>query len=280
VIVAAAAEMSFGDIPFHVHWDVYGIAVALLAGYWYSLRRLAPHHAPPAEPVVSRGQLIAFHAGIVLFVVARGWPLHDIGDESLFTFHMIEHLVLALGVPPLLLRGTPSWLIRMMVLPILPVVRVLTKPAVALVLFNVTLAVIHIPAIVELMLDSEPAHLLLHLLLIVTALLMWWPVIGPIPDLPKLAPFPAMGYVFLQSLVPTVPASFLTFADAPIYRIYETFPRLWGVDVLTDQLIAGLIMKIGGGLVLWTVITVIFFSWALEEERSAAASYPKARSSP
>jgi putative membrane protein len=168
----------------------------------------------------------------------------------------------------------------MMVRPILPVIRVLTKPAVALVLFNVTLAVIHIPVVVELMLESEPAHLSLHLLLIVTALLMWWPVIGPIPDLPKLRPFPAMGYVFLQSLVPTVPASFLTFADVPIYRVYEAMPRLWGMDVLTDQLIAGLIMKIGGGLVLWTVITVIFFTWALEEERTAAASYPKARSAP
>jgi putative membrane protein len=278
VVVASAAEITLSDFPFHIHWDVYGVAAALVAGYWYALRRLAPHHAPASEPAASRSQVVSFHVGILLFVVVRGWPLHDIGEGSLFTFHMIEHLVLALGVPPLLLRGTPTWLMRTIVLPILPVMRVLTRPAVALVLFNVTLAVLHIPAVVELMLDSEPAHLLLHLLLMVTALLMWWPVIGPVPEIPKLSPFAAMGYVFLQSLVPTVPASFLTFADVPIYRVYEELPRLWGVDVLTDQLIAGLIMKIGGGLVLWTVITVIFFGWALEEERSAAASYPRARS--
>jgi putative membrane protein len=278
--VSAASEIAFSDITFHVHWDVYGLALTLLVGYWYAIRRLGPLQSPRPEPAVRTGQAVSFHVGLLLFVAVRGWPFHDIGDQSLFTFHMIEHLVLALGVPPLLLRGTPAWLLRLMVLPILPVMRVLTKPAVALVLFNLTLVVIHIPVIVELMLDSEAAHLLLHLLLMVTALLMWWPVIGPIPDLPKLSPFAAMGYVFLQSLVPTVPASFLTFADVPIYRVYEDLPRLWGVDVLTDQLIAGLIMKIGGGLVLWAVITVIFFGWALREERAAAESYPRVRSTP
>lgn len=277
--MAAAPEIAFSDITFHVHWDVYGFALTLLIGYWYAIRRLAPLQSPRPEPAVRTGQAVSFHLGLLLFVAVRGWPFHDIGDQSLFSFHMVEHLAIALGVAPLLIRGVPSWLLRMIVTPVLPVMRVLTKPAVALVAFNLTLVVIHIPVIVELMLDSEPAHLLLHLLLMVTAGLMWWPVIGPLPELPKLAPLPAMGYVFLQSLVPTVPASFLTFADVPIYRVYEALPRLWGLDVLTDQLIAGLIMKIGGGLVLWTVITVIFFRWALEEERSAAAARPRVRPS-
>lgn len=276
----AAAEATLGDFPFHVHWDVLGIALALIAGFWYGVRRLAAVHAPPTEQAVTRAQVVWFHAGVVLFLAVRTWPIHDIGEGSLFTFHMIEHLVLALVVPPMLLKGTPWWLMRVLALPVLPVLRVLTKPAVALVLFNVTLAALHVPAVVELMLTSGPAHVLLHALLMVAAGLMWWPVIGPIPDLPRLAPFPAMGYVFLQSLVPTVPASFLTFADVPIYRIYEDLPRLWGLDVLTDQLVAGLIMKIGGGFLLWGVIAVIFFKWALEEERSAEATYPRVRSSP
>jgi putative membrane protein len=81
----------------------------------------------------------------------------------------------------------------------------------------------------------------------------------------------AMGYLFLQSLIPTIPASFLTFADEPVFPVYETLPRLWGLSVLDDQLIAGLIMKIGGGAVLWTAIAVIFFKWAFEEERASGA---------
>jgi putative membrane protein len=254
--------------PFHMHWDVLGVVLALGIGYWYSLTRLAPIHAPQSEPAYTRRQVISFSLGLVVFWVSRTWPMHDIGEQSLFTFHMIEHLALALAVPPLLLKGVPWWLMRMIVMPVFPVVRFLTRPMVALVLFNVTLATLHVPAVLTAMLESEPVHLSLHLLFLVTATLMWWPVIGPIPDLPKLPPFWAMGYLFLQSLVPTIPASFLTFADDVVYKAYEGLPRLWGLDVMTDQLIAGLIMKIGGGLVLWGVITWIWFSWALEEERS------------
>jgi putative membrane protein len=259
--------IGFDAITFHVHWDVLGIAAALGLGYWYAIRRLAPLHAARDEAVVTGRQIAWFTGGLVIFVVARAWPLHDIGDQSLFTFHMIEHLLLALVVPPMLLKGVPWWLMRLLVMPILPVVRWITRPAIALVLFNAVLVLIHVPQVVELMLESEAAHLGLHLLWIVASMIMWWPVIGPIPDLPKLSPFASMGYLFLQSLVPTVPASFLTFAETPVYKVYTDLPRLWGLSVLDDQLIAGLIMKIGGGLFLWAVITTIWFRWAAEEER-------------
>lgn len=269
MLPAPQPTIGFDQIAFHIHWDVLGIVAALAFGYFYALRRLAPDHAPDGEPAVTRRQIIWFIGGLVLFFVARSWPMHDIGDQSLFLFHMIEHLILALAVPPLLLMGTPSWMMGMLVAPILPAVKFLTKPLIALLLFNGILAYIHAPNIIELMLRNEVAHLGLHLALIVSAMLMWWPVIGPIPETPKLEPFMAMGYLFLQSLVPTIPASFLTFASTPVYDIYTELPRLWGLSVLDDQLIAGLIMKVGGGLLLWTVIATIWFRWAAQEERTA-----------
>ena len=64
---------------------------------------------------------------------------------------------------------------------------------------------------------------------------------------------------------PTIPASFLTFGSTLLYPVYGTFPRIWGISALDDQLIAGLLMKIGGGLILWGFITVIFFNWARRE---------------
>ena len=140
--------------------------------------------------------------------------------------------------------------------------------ALVFILAGLYLALIHVPAVVDLSLRYEFAHLVIHTGILVTATLMWWPVLGPIPDLPKMPPFMAMGYLFVQSLVPTIPASFLTFADAPLYKIYETLPRLWGISALDDQVVSGLIMKVGGGLVLWTAIAVIFFKWAFEEERA------------
>jgi putative membrane protein len=117
------------------------------------------------------------------------------------------------------------------------------------------------------MLRSEPLHFVIHAVLFTTAIMMWWPVVAPLPDLPQLSPFGKMGYLFLQSLVPTVPASFLTLGDTPLYPIYETFPRLWGISAHTDQVVAGLIMKLGGGLILWAFIAAVFFSWWAEEQR-------------
>ncbi len=137
-------------------------------------------------------------------------------------------------------------------------------------LFNATLAFLHWSEAVRLMITSEPFHFGAHAALLVTALLMWWPVIGPIPDLPRLAPLPRMGYLFLQSLVPTIPASFLTLAEGVVYKSYETLPRVWGLSVHDDQVIAGLIMKLGGGAVLWLAIAITFFRWFAEEERQEA----------
>ncbi|MBU1492866.1 MAG: cytochrome c oxidase assembly protein [Actinobacteria bacterium] len=265
----APPTIGFDQIAFHVHWDVVGLVAALAIAYGYAIRRLGPLRAPSGKPAVTRRQIAWFAGGLLVFLLARSWPLHDIGDQSLFLFHMIEHLLLALVVPPMLLLGTPTWLMQMLVAPILPVLRVLTRPLVALLLFNGVLAYIHAPGVVALMLHNEAAHLGLHLALMVAATLMWWPIVGPIPEIPKLTPFMAMGYLFLQSLVPTIPASFLTFASTPVYPVYSGLPRLWGLSVIDDQLIAGLIMKIGGGLFLWTLIATIWFKWAAADERTA-----------
>ena len=262
-------DVGLDAFPFHVHLDVVGVVVALVVGFVYGVRRLAPRHAPTAEPAVTGRQIAWFTTGVALFALVEGWPFHDVAEGSLFTAHMVEHMVLALLVPPMLLKGTPWWLLRLVVRPVLPVLRILTRPLIALILFNVVLAAIHAPPVLEAMVTSEVVHFVFHAALIGSAFLMWWPVLGPIPDLPRLPPFMAMGYLFLQSLVPTIPASFLTVASEPVYEVYETLPRLWGISVMTDQLVAGLIMKIGGGIVLWTAITVIWFTWAAEEEHAS-----------
>jgi putative membrane protein len=256
--------------PFHFHPEVLGVIVALVGAYVYGLRRLGPRLAPAPGPVVSRTQVAWFSSGVILYFAFEWWPLHDIAEQSLYSVHMVQHLVLTFVVPPALLKGTPSWLLSHLLRPALPVLRFLTKPLIALLLFNAALAWLHAPGVVAGMLDDAPFHLLAHVIVVVPAFLMWWPILGPIPELPRLSPPAAMGYLFLQSLVPLIPASFLTFATEPVYGAYVGTVRLWGIDVLQDQRVAGLIMKIGGGALLWLAITVIFFKWAGEEERAAA----------
>jgi putative membrane protein len=138
---------------------------------------------------------------------------------------------------------------------------------VALALFNAVLLFTHWPAVVEASVGSEGIHFALHLLLVSSALIMWWPVLSPLPELPPLAPPMQMLYLFFQSLAPTIPASFLTFGSAPLYPVYAAFPRIWGISVMSDQLIAGLIMKLVGGAILWGFIAVIFFRWYSRESR-------------
>lgn len=253
--------------PFHLHLDVVGVLAAMVILYEYGLRRLAPVYAPRGEVAVTPGQRKAFYAGILSLYLVSTWPIHDIGEDSLFMFHMVEHLVFGLIAPPLLIMGTPWWLIRIAVKPVLPIMKIVTKPLVALALFNGMLGLIHVPAVLNLMLENEFAHFALHGLLFLFGVFMWWPVLGPIPDIPRLSPLMSMGYLFLQSLVPTIPATFLTFGETPLYPIYETFPRLWGISALDDQILAGLIMKLGAGLLLWGYIAWIWFSWWNDEQR-------------
>ena len=102
------------------------------------------------------------------------------------------------------------------------------------------------------------------------SLLVWMPVLSPLPEVPRLQPLVRMLYLFLQTVIPTVPASFLTFGDHPLYRYYDHVPRLWGVSELTDMQMAGLIMKVVVGFSLWITITVIFFRWYNIEESGTA----------
>jgi putative membrane protein len=169
----------------------------------------------------------------------------------------------------LLLLGLPPWLLRALFRPpaLMAALRGLTRPVVALLAFNAVIAVTHWPALVDASLRSELAHFAIHLVLFTTATLMWWPVVAPLPELATLSQPAKMFYLFLQSVVPTVPASFLTFADGPLYPFYASVPRVWEwLDVVTDQRVAGLLMKLGGGLLLWGVITFMFFRWSAREE--------------
>ena len=252
------------------HPDVWVLVVLLGGGYAVALRRLGPRRAGPGQRAASGGQIAAFSGGLVALWVGADWPVHELSEGYLYSVHMVQHLLFTLLAPPLLLLGTPAWLARELLRPLVVyrVVKRLARPLPALVAFNALLVVTHWPALVDFTLRAEGAHFAVHAAIFCSALLMWCPVVGPLPEFRLQSPPAQMLYLFLQSIVPTVPASFLVFAERPIYRFYETVPRLWGLSAAEDQRIAGLLMKLGGGLLLWSVITVVFFRWLLAEEES------------
>jgi putative membrane protein len=254
--------------PFHVHLDVLLVTALLEGVYLWALARLRPQGIQGGEPAISRRQIAWYTAGVATLFVAAAWPMHDLAESYLLSVHMVQHLLISLVVPPMLLLGLPPWLLRKIIAPapLRWAARHLTRPFVALVLFNFVIVVTHWPVLVDMMLRHHALHFAGHAALFGSATLMWWPVVDPLPETPGLSHPGKMLYLFLQSIVPTVPASFLTFGSTPLYPFYAEAPRIWGLSALTDQTVAGLIMKLAGGFILWTVIAVVFFRWYGEEQ--------------
>ena len=252
--------------PWHPHVDVWLLFSTLAAMYLISIRRRTRETGAPAA---TRRQKTLFLSAIATLWIGADWPIHDLAERYLYSVHMFQHLLFVFVAAPLLVSGMPAWMWRAILRPkpIGMLWKFLTRPVVAIILFNGVLMFIHWPAVVEASVQSEPLHFLLHVVLVGSALVMWWPIVSPLPELPPLAAPAQMLYLFLQSLAPTIPASFLTFGTNPLYPIYATFPRIWGISVMTDQRIAGLLMKIGGGAILWGVLATIFFRWYGQEQR-------------
>ena len=256
----------------HAHPDVWLLIALLVGGYLLAARLWGQQLAPdPAHPI-GRRRAIFYGLGVASLWAGADWPVHDISEGYLLSVHMVQHMLFTFVAPPLLLMGIPPWMLRKIIGPpaVTRVVRWLTKPLVALAAFNAVIAITHWPALVDLSLRVELVHFAVHTVLVVTALMMWWPVVDPLPETRRLSDLTKMLYLFAQSILPTVPASFLTFADGVVYKFYASVPRIWGTSVVEDQQVAGLIMKIGGGLLLWTVIAVLFFKWSAKEERGTA----------
>ncbi len=253
--------------PWHPHYDVWVIVFVLAYGYWYADRRLRPVLAPEA-PQATAGQKWQWYIGVFLLWLVSGWPIHDLGEQSLFTVHMVEHMVIALFMPPLLLRGTPRWLADATLgrPSVSRWIRPLARPVPAFVLFNATFIVIHWPELVGWMLTNSTMHFAVHAWLFVVSILMWLPVFSPTPAIPRLAPPAQMFYLFLQSLLPTIPASFLTFSTVPMYPVYGDAALAFGLTAVADQTIAGVVMKVVGGIFLWVTIATIWFRWTKEEQ--------------
>ena len=277
----ADAPVIFSWTDWHVHPSIAIGIIAAAVVYLVGVGPLRERYelAERADPVKG----IAFGAGLLVLLFALQSPLHDLGDDYLFSAHMTQHMILILLVPPLLLWGTPGWLLRPVLVHrrVFPVAQLITRPLIAIALFNVTLLLWHLPSAYEATLAIREVHVLEHMLFLGTATLLWWPVLSPVKELPRLSPPLQMLYLFVQSLMPAVLGSIITFSGQVLYETYATAPRVWDVSPLLDQQMGGLIMKIPGTLVLWGALTVVFFRWAgQEQEHTKEDGKTKERISP
>ncbi len=245
---------------FHLHPEVWVLVAFLTGAYIYMVRVIGPNAVPPGQPVVTRKQIGCFVGAMSMLFVASSWPIHDLGEDYLYSAHMLQHMMLSYFMPPLVLLATPEWLLRVLVGDgrFYRVVRFMCRPVTAALVFNAIIVITHIPGVVNTSVVNGPLHYSLHFAVVMASLLMWMPVVGPFPEM-QIGPLPKCIYLFIQSLVPTIPAAWLTFADGAVYKVYDKPVRVWGWSVQSDQQMAGAIMKTGGGIFLWTIIIYIFF---------------------
>ena len=257
------------SIPFEASWALHpsvligtGLLGALYVWGIGPLRR-RKGWGPPVPP----WRVACFLGGLLVLVGSLNGPIHDLSDYYLFSVHMAQHLLLTLVLPPLLLAGTPGWLLS----PLLRrpgvrrAARVATHPATAGVFFTLALAAWHTVPLYDLMMRDHDVHVFTLLLFMVAAVIMWWPVMSPAPELPPLGLGPRMLYLFLVSVPMQLVAAIITLADSVLYQWYAAAPRTWGLSPLDDQKLGGLLMWIPGNLYLFGAIGVVFFIWAAEE---------------
>lgn len=266
---------TISSVPFEFRIDAWLLVLGLGLGY-----RWAWAHVGPRLPGFDRREITGrrrlFFAGLAVLAVAVSWPIDTIGDGYLFSIHMVQYLVMSFVAAPLLVAGTPGWMAVALTQPFRRVLQRLTHPVVTLLLFNAVLVLSHWPALVDLYLRVDVVHFGMHALWVVAAVLFWMPVLNRAPQVfRKLAPPLQMVYLFLSSVIPTVPASFLTWAETPLFPAYAAAPRLWGVTAVQDTQAAGAVMKIGGGLFLWGLIVVIFFRWAATQQNAEPRRAPR-----
>ena len=254
-------------LQWHFHPDVV-IGVLLLQGaYLFGVFRLRQRYGWATS--VETKQTVLFSAGVLTLYVALSSPIHHLADNFLFSAHMVQHLLLILVVPPLLLAGTPGWLVRPLLRGRWTLIlgKWLTRPLAAFAISGIVLAAWHVPVLYDATLQFHGVHILEHMMFLVSAVIMWWPIMSPLPEMSR-ASYPIqMVYLFLLSLPAGFIGAAITFSQQVLYGYYATVPRLWGIDVVSDQQIGGLIMKLPGALAFFITMGVVFALWYQRDQR-------------
>ena len=256
-----------GEIHADVLVGVGGLALA------YVLAWARGPRGRVAEPA-------SFFGALTVLLLALNGPLHDLSDSYLFSAHMIQHLLLTLVVPPLLLAGTPARMLDALLARLgragLATARWVTRPVPALALYTVALVAWHLPGPYNAALEAHAWHIVEHLTLIATAVLAWWPVLSPSTLAPRLHPGAQILYLFAFGIPMTAVAAMITGAEDVLYPLYAAAPRVFALSPLDDQRLGGLIMWVPAGLIPLVAFSVVFFRWAAAEadEEASPAGRP------
>jgi putative membrane protein len=238
---------------------------------------LAAAYLAVARPRTPR-QAFWFFSGVVLLLLDLVSPIDVLGDTYLFSAHVLQHFVLALIIPPLWVMGTPRHFAKSVLESrwARQIERTLSQPAVAWLLGVGTMLVWHMPTFFNAALANDGLHIFQHLSFLITGVIFWWPILGPMKTL---GPLPAIAYLFSACTACSLLGAVLTFSAPGWYPAYlhpndhlgllRTIRVGWGLDPRTDQQLGGMLMWVPGCLVYLTAILTRVARWYATPERTA-----------
>jgi putative copper resistance protein D len=248
----------------------------VLAGlaYWLARRHVDRRH--PDNPVPA-WRMWSWMAGLGALLLALTSPIERY-DTTLFSAHMVQHLLLMLVAAPLLALAAPITLLlrvsrpdvrRRWILPVLHsrFVRVVSHPLVAWCAFALVMWFAHFSSLFDAALEDETLHRFEHVLFITTALLFWWPVVGADPSPHRLSYPVRLFYLALGMPFSSFLGMVIFSAQSVLYPHYATLEREWGMAPIEDQAVAGGIMWAGGDVAFVVALVVVVAAWLRHEER-------------
>lgn len=203
--------------------------------------------------------------GVLTLWAALDWPIGVLGSGYLASVHMVQFLLICMVASPLLLLSLPEGFYQWLERRLGGVLRTLTHPLLTMGQFAALVGLTHWPPVVDGLMVTQWGNFLLDSLWLATGLVFWWPVAAPAPRRAWFGYPGKMGYLIIASIVNTGVFAYLVFSGLPLYSVFELAPPIDVLPTRTDQRLAGLMMKTGGALVLWTWISVLFFRWHADE---------------
>jgi cytochrome c oxidase assembly factor CtaG len=251
------------------HWSPIALIglVMLCLLYAFGIRQARKGNVQ-GTPLQKR-RIVAFIVAVVMMVVVFLTPIDTIARTQLFFAHMVQAVTLTTVCAPLLLYACPAWLLQPLLnQPLVqPVARALTQPVIASIIFNINFLAWHAPGLYHFALVHGTVYHVALLSFLLTSLLNWWPLIGPVREFHKMTYPMQMLYAFLDGQPVDIFAFLVVFSGVVFYPYYPVPPPL-GISSFADQAVGGALLLIPG-LVDLVVMSPLFFRWLAQIEQKA-----------
>jgi putative membrane protein len=286
--------MPLSIFGFQALWSPFFIVSTLVVIALYFFITIKKRHLFEGNESLTKKEAIAFIIAVLLLYVVKGSPA-DLLGHILFSVHMAQMALLLMLIPPLLIAGIPIWIWKALIENrfIKPMFRFFTKPLLALIVFSGMFSIYHIPIIFDVIKQNEWYHIIFTLLLFISSIFLWWPIMNKLQGEHQVHGLSKIGYIIGSAILITPACALIIFANHSMYDTYTSGeawlkamelcvpssklasltlsgPELFSnMSTIEDQRLGGVIMKIIQEVIYGVILAMVFFQWYKSEQENA-----------